>query len=74
LDYANSILLGSPAFNISKLQHIQNTLARIVLSSNRHAHSNILLQQLHWLPVHSRIHFKLATITYNHHLSTSSPQ
>ncbi len=73
LDYANSILLGSPAFNISKLQHIQNTLARIVLLSNRQTHSNILLQQLHWLPVHSRIHFKLATITYKA-LSTSSPQ
>jgi len=73
LDYANSILLGAPLYTINKLQHIQNTLARIVLQSNSHTHSEALLQQLHWLPVHSRIRFKLATITYKA-LSTNSPQ
>ena len=75
LDYANAVLYGSPEYNFSKLQHIQNTLARIVLQSNHHAHSETrtLLQQLHWLPVHSRVCFKLATITYKA-LSTSSPQ
>ena len=46
---------------------------RIVLQYNHHAHSETLLQQLHWLPVHSRVCFKLATITYKA-LSTSSPQ
>ena len=73
LDYANSILYGSPKSNIIKLQRIQNTLAHIVLKSDRQTHSAPLLQQLHWLPVHSRIHFKLATIIYKA-LSTSSPQ
>lgn len=73
LDYANSILFGAPQYTLNKLQHIQNTLARIVLQSNSLAHSETLLQQLHWLPVHSRIQFKLATITYKA-LSTNSPQ
>jgi len=72
LDYANSVLYGAPSYTVTKLQRIQNTLARIVLHSNRFSHSNTLLHQLHWLPVHSRIRFKLATITYNS-LSTSSP-
>ena len=34
LDYANSVLLGSPNFIINKLQHIQNSLTRIVLQSD----------------------------------------
>ena len=57
----------------SSYQRIQNTLARIVLQTDSLTHSEPLLQQLHWLPVHSRIRFKLATITYKA-LSTNSPQ
>jgi len=49
------------------------TLARIVLQSDSLAHSEPLFQQLHWLPIQSRIRFKLATITYKA-LSTNSPQ
>ena len=67
-----TILYGSPKTAILKLQRVQNTLARIVLRSNRFTHSAPLLERLHWLPVHSRIRFKLATITYKA-LSTSSP-
>ena len=73
LDYANSVLLGAPLYVTNKLQRIQNTLARIVLQTDSLTHSQPLLQQLHWLPVHSRIRFKLATITYKA-LSTNSPQ
>lgn len=73
LDYANSLLLGAPNYVINKLQCIQNSLARIVLQSDSLAHSQPLFQQLHWLPIQSRIRFKLATITYKA-LSTNSPQ
>jgi len=73
LDYANSVLYGSPNSAILKLQRIQNTLARIVLNTNSLTHSDPLLKQLHWLPIQSRIHFKLASITYKA-LSTSTPQ
>jgi len=62
LDYANSILYSAPDFFILKFQWIQNTLARIILQSDTHTSAGLLLKQLHWLPVHSRIHFKLATI------------
>jgi hypothetical protein len=63
LDYANSLLYGAPKSSVIKLQHVQNMLAHIVLQADRQAPSASLLQQLHWLPVHTRIHFKLATIT-----------
>jgi len=43
---------------------VQNSLARIVLQSDSLANSEPLQRQLHWLPVYSRIRFKLATITY----------
>ena len=84
LGYANSILLGSPNYVINKLQRIQNSLARIVHQSDDQAHAEPLLQQLHWLPVQSRIRFKLATIIYKAlsinsrnillHLSTATNQ
>ena len=64
LDHANSALFGAPNYVKNKLQQIQNSLAKIVLQSHCLAHSEPLLRQLHWLPVHSRIRFKLATITY----------
>jgi len=72
LDYANSLLYGAPKSTVFKLQRVQNTLARIVTQSNSLTHSEPLLRQLHWLPVHSRIRFKLATIAYKA-LSTASP-
>jgi len=29
-DYANSVLFGTSAANISRLQHVQNALARVI--------------------------------------------
>jgi len=72
LYYANSVLHGSN--NIKMLWTVQNSLARIELPSNRHLSSNIFWQELHWLPIHSRITFQLASIrpTYKA-LSTNHP-
>ena len=64
LDYCNSILYGAPELSISKLQRVQNALARVVLQKNSATSAGPLLNSLHWLPVHSRINFKIATITY----------
>ena len=50
-DYYNSVLYGAPSKSISKLQRIQNNLARIVLEVPRRTHAPPLLHQLHWLPV-----------------------
>jgi len=37
LDYCNSILYGTTGHNVDRLQHVQNTLARVVYKSNRRA-------------------------------------
>ena len=72
LDYCNSILYGAPELSISKLQRVQNALARVVLQRNSATSAGPLLNSLHWLPVHSRINFKIAPITYKS-LHSQSP-
>ena len=64
LDYCNSLLYGISAFNINKLQRVQNLAAKIALN-DWHSPSQELLGQLHWLPVHSRINFKISSLTLN---------
>ena len=65
LDYANSILFRCPQKHTSRLQQVQNTLARVVMQqAYRSSSSTELLKQLHWLPIEWRIRFKLATSTY----------
>ena len=49
---------------ISKLQRVQNALVGVVLQNNSATSAGLLLNSLHWLPVHSWINFKIATITY----------
>ena len=52
------------ASNMHKLQSVQNSLTRVVLPSLRHLSASERLSYLHWLPVHYRIQFKIATLTY----------
>ena len=59
LDYCNSMLSGISAFNINKLHQVQNLAAKIALN-DWHSPSQELLSQLHWLPMHSRIKFKIS--------------
>jgi len=71
LDYCNSLLPWVPTGSISTLQRVQNNAVRIVLQAPRRSHARSLLRQLHWLPVHNRIDYKLAVMTYKtHHSST----
>ena len=64
LDYVNSIFFGISKTNISKLQRVQNSLARIVLRRHSRCPSAGLLSELQWLPVEHRTEFKLAILTY----------
>jgi hypothetical protein len=65
LDYCNSLFFGTSEHNIRKLQHIQNTLARMVVGHPLAASSSELLYNLHWLPpVHHRINFKIALLIF----------
>ena len=64
LDYCNSLLHSVPKVYLNKLQRVQNSLARVVTRSSKLTSSKPLLDKLHWLPVVSRINFKIGTITY----------
>lgn len=58
MDYGNVLYLGASKKGLSKLQTVQNAVARLVLSLPRKACANKALAKLHWLPVEKRIIFK----------------
>jgi len=64
LDYCNSLFVGMTKSNLSKLQRVQNTLARAVLRRGKFEHITPALKELHWLPVEHRITYKLATLVF----------
>jgi len=64
LDYCNSLLHGTTAKNLQRLQIVQNDLARTVLQVNRRTSATECRKTLHWLPVKSRIDYKIATTVF----------
>ena len=64
LDMGNSLLFGLPDVQLSRLQRIQNTAARVVTLTTKYSHIKPVLLDLHWLPVSSRIIYKLLLIVF----------
>ena len=64
LDYGNALLYGLPESVICKLQRVQNTAASLITKTPRNSHITPVLRSLHWLPVSSRIEFKILLYTY----------
>lgn len=60
----NSLLSGLSKETLGKLQRIQNNAARLVLRKRKRDHITPLLKKLHWLPVQSRIVYKIAILCY----------
>ena len=63
-DYCNSLLHGIPKCTLQKLQRVQHAAARIITKTSRFDHISPVLKELHWLPVHRRIEFKILSLTY----------
>ncbi|TKS71945.1 hypothetical protein D9C73_006018 [Collichthys lucidus] len=64
LDYCNSLLSGCSNKSLRTLQLIQNAAARVLTGTKIRDHISPILASLHWLPVKSRIEFKIILLTY----------
>ena len=64
LDYCNSLLSDLPTSSLRHLQLVQNFAARLVLNRRKSCHITPLLHELHWLPIESRIKFKVLLFIY----------
>ncbi len=64
LNYCNSLLTGLFNYNLHRLQRVQDRAARIVCRANGRSSAAPLLRRLHWLPVASRVDYKVALMTF----------
>ncbi len=64
LDYCNALFSGCSNTCIKNLQLIQNAAARTLTRTKKYEHISPVLASLHWLPVKSRIDFKILLLTY----------
>ena len=64
LGYCNSLLAGCPKYLLSKLQKVQNNVARLIFRTNRSAHVTPMLHSLHWLLIEQRIEYKLSLLCF----------
>jgi len=72
LDFGNALLYLLPQSQLTKLQKLQNTAARIVTLTKKFSHITPVLQTLHWLPIVQRIKFKILLFTF-HCIHGSAP-
>lgn len=59
IDYVNSLYAGIPAYQLQRLQLVQNQAARLIARQPRRQHFKPLMKSLHWLPVAKRCAFKV---------------
>src|SRR6218665_4072536 len=61
----NSLLIGLPKSRLAPLQSVLNAAARLIARIPRFSHiSTFMTEQLHWLPLSARIHFKIIFLVY----------
>ena len=64
LDNNNGLLYGIPDALLRRMQYIQNSAARLITKKRKFDSIFQILQELHWLPIKSRIKFKLLTMVF----------
>ena len=72
LDSCNSLLYGLPDKELSKVQRVQNTAARLVSCLPRSHHVTPVLMKLHWLPVKMRTIYNIILLTFKVQMKISS--
>ena len=63
IDFCNGLFTEIPAYQLNRLQRLQNQAARVVMNVYD-KHSADLLKSLHWLPVKARIVFKVMVLVF----------
>ena len=64
LDYCNALLAGSHVL-LDKIQRVINRSARLTCKAPKSALITPLFYDLHWLPISSRIQYKIALICFH---------
>ena len=64
LDYCNALFYGINESLLDKLQRVQNAAARVIANKRKYDHISKVMEDLHWLKIRERIHFKLLVWTY----------
>ena len=64
LDYCNSLLCNTPVSQTARMQCVRNNAARLITCTIKHDHITQVLKELHWLPVESRIAFKMLVMIF----------
>ena len=64
LDSFNAVLTGLSTPLLNKLQKVQNSAARLLTGTKKYDHITPVLKKLHWLPVKSRIDYKMLLLCF----------
>ena len=64
LDYCNSLQTGIPTSLMSRLKIAQHKAAHLNFRFSGHQSVTVLRKDLHWLPVTSRVLFKVLVLVY----------
>jgi len=73
LDYCNSVYFNIPKSQITRLQQIQNSLARAVVKAPKSCHITPMLRSLHRLKITECIEYKLLSLIYKVLTTTQPP-
>ena len=63
VEYCNSLFIGLPSV-ILKVQSVLNRAARLIFNLPHRVPATTSLIELHWLPLKTRIEFKICLITF----------
>ena len=66
LDYCNAIFYGLPEVDLKRLQRVQNVAVKLVLDKSCRDSVTQCMFHLHWLPIKSRIDYKILTLTHKY--------
>ena len=73
LDFSNSLFYNLPQKDVTKLQRLQNSAARLLTFTKKFDPVSPILHSLHWLPVEKRIIFYILLLVH-HSVYSLSPE